>query len=62
MQRCCFSKFICLLLVEKYWIKVKKQKKKKIIAPTRNDEFELPYGFYSVSDIQYYMEYIIKKT
>ena len=28
----------------------------------RNDEFELPYGFYSVSDIQYYMEYIIEKT
>ena len=39
-----------------------KTKTKKIIAPTRNDESELPYGFYSVSDIQYHMEYIIKKT
>ena len=33
----------------------------KIIAPTWNDEFELPDGFYSVSYIQYYIEYIIKK-
>ena len=32
----------------------------KIIAPTWNDEFELPDGSYSVSDIQYYIEYIIK--
>ena len=33
----------------------------KIIAPTWNDEFELPDGFYSVSDIQDYIEYIITK-
>ena len=33
----------------------------KILAPTWNDEFELPDGFYSVSDIQDYIEYIIKK-
>ena len=26
-----------------------------------NDEFELPNGFYSVSDIQDYIEYIIEK-
>ena len=26
-----------------------------------NDEFELPFGFYSVSDTQDYIEYIIKK-
>ena len=38
-----------------------KNNKRKIIAPTRNDEFELPDGSYSVSDIQDYMEYIIKK-
>ena len=25
-----------------------------------NDEFELPDGSYSVSDIQYYIKYIIK--
>ena len=30
----------------------------KISAPTWNDNFELPYRSYSVSDIQYYFEYI----
>ena len=30
----------------------------KISASTWNDKFELPDGFYSVSDIQYYFEYI----
>ena len=38
-----------------------KQNKLKIIAPTWNHEFELPDGSYSVSDIQDYMEYTIKK-
>ena len=33
----------------------------KIIAPTWNDELELPDGSYFVSDIRHYMEYIIKK-
>ena len=33
----------------------------KIHAPTWNDEFDLPDGSYSVSDIQDYLEYIIKK-
>ena len=33
----------------------------KISAPTWNDTFDLPDGFYSVSDIQDYFEYIIKK-
>ena len=33
----------------------------KISAPTWNDEFELPDGSYSVSDIQDYFEYIFKK-
>ena len=33
----------------------------KISAPTRNDKFELPNGSYSVSDIQDYFEYILKK-
>ena len=32
-----------------------------ISAPTWNDEFNLPNGSYSVSDIQDYFEYIIKK-
>ena len=33
----------------------------KISAPTWNDEFNLPDRSYSVSDIQDYFEYIIKK-
>ena len=34
----------------------------KISAPTWNDKFELPDGSYSVSDIQDYFEYILKKA
>ena len=33
----------------------------KISAPKWNDKFELPDGSYSVSDIQDYFEYILKK-
>ena len=33
----------------------------KISAPTWNDTFDLPDGSYSVSDIQDYFKYIIKK-
>ena len=33
----------------------------KISAPTWDEEFELPDGSYSVSDIQDYFEYILKK-
>ena len=33
----------------------------KTSAPTWNDKFELLDGSYSVSDIQYYFEYILKK-
>ena len=33
----------------------------KISAPTWNDKFESPDGSYSVSDIQDYFEYILKK-
>ena len=33
----------------------------KISAPTWNDEFELSYRSYSVSDIQDYFEHILKK-
>ena len=35
--------------------------KLKISGPTWNDEFELPDGSYSVSDIQDFLEYILKK-
>ena len=34
--------------------------KSKISAPTWNEEFTLPDGSYSVSDIQDYFEYILK--
>ena len=33
----------------------------KISVPTWNDEFELPDGLYSVSNIQDYFEHILKK-
>ena len=33
----------------------------KILAPTWNDKFELRDGSHSVSDIQDYFEYILKK-
>ena len=33
----------------------------KISAPTWNEEFDLPDGSYSVSDIQGFLEYIIRK-
>ena len=38
-----------------------KNYKLKIVVPTWNDEFELPDGSYSVSDIQDYIEFIFKK-
>ena len=34
----------------------------KISAPTWNHKFELPDGLYSISDIQDYFEYILKKA
>ena len=37
------------------------QQKCKIPAPTWNDTFNLPDGSYSISDIQDYFEFIIKK-
>ena len=38
-----------------------KNNKFKISAPTWSDEFELPDGSYSISSIQDYFEYILKK-
>ena len=35
--------------------------KLKISAPTWYDKFELPDGLFSVSDIQDYFDYILKK-
>ena len=34
----------------------------KISAPTWNDEFDLPDGSYSISDVQDYFQFIIKNT
>ena len=42
-------------------IKCSYNNKFKISAPTWNDKFELPES-YSVSDVQVYFEYILKKT
>ena len=33
----------------------------KVSTPTWNDKFELPDGLYSVSNVQDYFEYILKK-
>ena len=41
-------------------IKSEHNNKFKISAPTWNDTFDLPDGSYSISDIQYYFEFIIK--
>ena len=46
------------------WKNIRKQYKNnklKIKAPTWNDKFKLPDGSYSVSDIQDYIKFIIKK-
>ena len=60
------NKYVALQNLSIYytWKNIRKQYKKnklKIIAPTWNDEFELPDGSYSVPEIQDYIEYIIKK-
>ena len=38
-----------------------KNNKFKISAPTWNEKFDLPDGSYNISEIQDYIEYIIKK-
>ena len=48
--------YMCKSIKSKY-----SNNKSKVSAPTWNDEFNLPDGSYSVSDIQDYFEYIIKK-
>ena len=60
------EKFIALSNLSIYytWGNIKgsyNYNKFKISAPTWNDEFELPDGLYSVSDIQDYFKYILKK-
>ena len=46
------------------WRNIRKQYKKnklKLIAPTKNDEFGSLDGLYSVSNVQYYIEFVFKK-
>ena len=57
---CCFIKSQHLLYIENIK-KSYKNNKFKISAPTQNEEFELPDGSYSISDIQDYFEYILEK-
>ena len=59
------DKYIALSNLPLYykWKNIKKSCKSnefKISAQTGNEEFELPDGLYSVSDIQDYQEYILK--
>ena len=54
-----------ILSIYYIWKNIKtsyKNNKFRISAPAWNEEFELPDGSYSISDIQYYFEYILKKT
>ena len=60
------DKYVALSNLSIYytWKDIKKSYKNnkfKISAPTWNEEFELPDGSYSVSDIQDYFEYILKR-
>ena len=60
------DKYVALWILSIYdtWKNIKKSYKNNkfnISAPTWNEEFELPDGSYSVSDIQEYFEYIFKK-
>ena len=60
------DKYVVLsnLSIYSTWKNIKKSyrtNKFKISASTWNEEFELPDGSYSVSDIQNYFEYIYKK-
>ena len=59
------DKYVALSNLSIYytWKNIKqsyKNNKYKISAPTRNEEFELHDGSYSISDIQDYFEYILK--
>ena len=59
------DKYVALSNLSIYytWKNIKKSYKNnkfKISAPTWNEEFELPDGSYSVSNIQVYFKYILK--
>ena len=59
------DKYVALSNLNIYytWKNIKRSYKNnnfKISAPTWNEEFELPNGSYSVSNIQNYFKYILK--
>ena len=56
-----FYQILVFVIHGKMQKKSYKNNKFKISAPTWNGEFELPDGSYSISDIQDYFEYILKK-
>ena len=56
-----FYQILTSTIIEKVLKKSYKNNKFKISAPTWNNKFELPDGWYSVSNIQDYFEYSIKK-
>ena len=60
------DKYVALSNLSIYytWKNIKKSYKNNMLeisALTWNEEFELPDGSYSISDIQDYFEYILKK-
>ena len=60
------NKYVSLQNLPNYytWKNIRKQHKNnklKLITPTWNDEFELPDGSYSVSDIHDFIEFSTKK-
>ena len=53
-----------ILVFTIYWKKIKnsyKNNKFRILAPTWNEKLDLPDGSNSVSDIQNYFDYILKR-
>ena len=61
MNMLLFKTYLFITRGKIYIYKKNRNNKLKIIASALNDEFQLPDGSYSVSDIQYYIEYIITK-
>ena len=64
LQRCEKKVALSSLSIYYTWNNIKSSynnKEFKISAPTWNDKYELPDGSYSVSDIQDYFKYILKK-
>ena len=55
------NQILILITRGKYVKSTYNNNKFKISTPPWNDKFELPDGSYSVSDIQDYFEYILKK-